>query len=199
MTIQWREYLVKMCWGRQENHRGRGCGRNNRRGTGHGTSPWKNNSNQKELKFIPYNLGRHNGLTYDTVMEHIMQTIQKTYKYGIDIVEVHQDQELDKESRLCDLRCGALPIKKEKDEVDDYDVAIYIKQMKECRERWQIYEDNKNKACGLIMSYCSKEMVNRIEEVSEYTRIKKTIHTSYWTRSRRICMSQGDPNMHSWD
>ena len=60
-----------------------------------------------------------------------MQTIQKTYKYGIDIVEVQQDRELDEESRLCDLRCGALPIKKEKDEVDDYDVAIYIEQMKE--------------------------------------------------------------------
>ena len=111
--------------GRQDNRGGRGRGRNSGRGTGRGTGPWKNNSNQKELKFIPYNSGRHNCLTYDTVMEHIMQTIQKTYKYGIDIVEVHWDQELDKESRLCDLRCGALPIKKEKDEVDDYDVAIY--------------------------------------------------------------------------
>ena len=53
-----------------------------------------------------------------------MQMIQETYKYGIDIVQVHRDQELDEESRLCDLRCGALPIKKEKDEVDDYDIAI---------------------------------------------------------------------------
>ena len=111
--------------GRQDNRGGRGCGRSNGRGTGRGTSSWKNNPIKKELKFIPYDSGKHNGLTYDTVMEHIMQTIQKTYKYGIDIVEVHQDQELDKESRLCDLRCGALPIKKEKDEVDDYDVAIY--------------------------------------------------------------------------
>ena len=96
--------------------------------------------------------------------------IQKNYKYGIDILEVERDRTLDEEDKICDLRCGSLPIRK--DDADEYDIAIYIEMMKERKERWRIYQDNKTKACGLIMSFCSREMVNRIEETAEHTRIK---------------------------
>ena len=96
--------------------------------------------------------------------------IQKNYKYGIDILEVERNRTLDDEDMICDLRCGSLPIRK--DDADEYDVAIYIEMMKERKERWRIYQDNKTKACGLIMSFCSREMVNRIEEMAEHTRIK---------------------------
>ena len=124
----------------------------------------------REMKFIPANLLKQSGLTYDTVKDHILQQIKKTYKYGIDILDIEDDRELDQEERLCTLRCGALPPKKEK--VDSYDIALYVKQMKERKERWRTYQDNKTKACGLIMGFCSKEMTSRIEEDHDYDSYK---------------------------
>ena len=51
----------------------------------------------REMKFIPANLLKQSGLMYDTMKDHILQQIKKTYKYGIDILDVEDDLELDQE------------------------------------------------------------------------------------------------------
>ena len=41
---------------------------------------------QQEVKFYPHRAGRQQqSITYDTVKDHIMQYVQKTYKNGQDI------------------------------------------------------------------------------------------------------------------
>ena len=157
---------------------GRGRGRSNGRRSGRGVTS-RTNSTTREMKFIPVNSAKQSGLTYDTVKDHILQHIKKTYKYGIDLIDVDNDRELDEEDKLCMLRCGALPVKKEKDKTDDYNVALYVEQMKERKERWRTYQDNKTKACGVIMSFCSKEMKSRIEDNAIYDEIKNNPYSLF--------------------
>ena len=45
-------------------------------------------STTKEMKFYPHTVGsQQQSVTYDTVKDHIVQYVQKTYKNGIDIAE----------------------------------------------------------------------------------------------------------------
>ena len=108
--------------GRQNNYgRGRSSGRgfrgnyNNRSGNNsNNNSSNRNNNNRNntqnksnsELKFTPHYSGKQQMATYDTVKEHIIQQIQKTYQYGNDMA-----------SSLCDLTYtdtpgGAKPIRR---------------------------------------------------------------------------------------
>jgi len=51
--------------------------------------PRKTTSGDKdEIKFVPFYAGKQQTKTYDTVKEHIILQIQKTYKSGSDIVEI---------------------------------------------------------------------------------------------------------------
>ena len=68
------------------NHRsGRGQGRGPARG-GKSTSDKKSTtSTTTELKFVPHYSGKQQMVTYDTVKDHIVNHIQKTFKHGVDI------------------------------------------------------------------------------------------------------------------
>ena len=80
--------------GRTGNHSGRGSGRG-RSGRGHQRSSGKSNtnntnksSNSKEFEFTPFYAGKIQVATYDTVKDHIINTIQKTNKNGHDLTKV---------------------------------------------------------------------------------------------------------------
>ena len=75
---------------------GRGSGqsnnrRNNRsRNSGRGSN---NSSQSSEMKFIPHYSGKQQVVTYDTVRDHIVQQIQKTFKYGNDMAKAIREME----------------------------------------------------------------------------------------------------------
>ena len=71
---------------------GRGRGRGKGRGRGRGKSSHNNNNsgkynnNNKEMKFYPHTAGRQQTVTYDTVKDHIIQSIQKNYEQGSHLI-----------------------------------------------------------------------------------------------------------------
>jgi hypothetical protein len=66
---------------------GRGFYRGGRgRGRFKSKKPRSQTSKQLEMKFFPHGIGRDKQtVTYDTVKEHIVQYVQKTYKNGQDV------------------------------------------------------------------------------------------------------------------
>ena len=76
----------------QHERKRKGCGRgsNQRRGS------QNKKNNTTELKFYPHQMGRQQGVTYDTVKDHILQTIQKTNNLGKEVATSLRDvQEID--------------------------------------------------------------------------------------------------------
>ena len=45
------------------------------------------------MKFVPHYTGKQQTMTYDTVKDHIIQQIQKTYKYGLDMAKMLREME----------------------------------------------------------------------------------------------------------
>ena len=81
--------------------RGRGRGRNGRGGRGRGCSANSTKSTTKEMKFYPHTVGsQQQSITYDTVKDHIVQYVQKTYKNGIDIAESLEKESMKDLTRL---------------------------------------------------------------------------------------------------
>ena len=72
---------------------GRGAGRSHSKGRGNKSSPKTNNNNKsnnnnnQEIKFVPHYSGKQQTVTYDTMRDHIETHIQKTVKYGNDMVK----------------------------------------------------------------------------------------------------------------
>ena len=124
------------------------------------------------MKFVQYSAAKHNGITYDTMKDHVLEIVKKTYKYGGDILLAMDDIKYDAENELCTKTCGDIPQQKKKEETTDYDVAEYIEIKKERRERWKTYLNNKIKMCGLISSLCSNQMKRRLEEHPDYDTFK---------------------------
>ncbi|MEM7361640.1 MAG: hypothetical protein AAF335_01365, partial [Bacteroidota bacterium] len=80
--------------GRGRFNRGAGSsGRGNGQNSGHGyrrnnhgnSNSNSKNNNKDEMKFVPHYVGKVQTKTYDTVRDHILQQIQKTFKFGGDI------------------------------------------------------------------------------------------------------------------
>ena len=77
--------------GRGRGGRGRGRGRFQSRGGGISSTA---STKQKEIKFFPHGAGRdQQTVTYDTVKDHIVSYVQKTYKNGQDIAVSLRDLE----------------------------------------------------------------------------------------------------------
>ena len=171
-----------------------GRGRNNDRrgsrtgtpGRGSGRSGGSGNNNSKvnrdkEILFTPYYSGKQQYMTYDTVREHIIQDIQKKFKYGSDMVkairdDAYTDPGQGKPARqIADLYDER---NKRKDNVllrieqDGYDLE-YTEDLRNYNARVYTYEENKHRAYALIFGYCNKTMQNRIEEISDFeTRVR---------------------------
>lgn len=150
---------------------------NNRRGNNshNNNNSRNNNNNSNELKFTPHYSGKQQMATYDTVKDHIIVQIQKTFKYGMDMAKSLRNSE------YVNLREGrptrmVVTIPKEateadqmtlKIEQDGFDIA-YQEDLREYNNRVKVFEENKYKAFSVIWSYCNKVMQNRIEESPEF-------------------------------
>ena len=147
--------------------RGRGRSRYGGRGRGRFNANSKKTTTTREMKFYPHTVGsQQQSVTYDTVKDHIVQYVQKTYKHGIDIAE-SLDKEVIKD--LTTLTPGRrvsviADADRKKVEQEGFDIEFKIR-MEEHIKRVQQLEENKTKAYALIYSnYCNRVMQIRIEE-----------------------------------
>ena len=157
--------------------RGGGRGRSSRnQGRGRGRFPRYQsnksyNTKQPEMKFYPHGMGREQQtVTYDTVKDHIIQHVQKTYKNGHDIATSLRDLtklDLDKEKPKRRIS-GNTEDDKKKIEQDGHDI-MYQAEITRFLERKELLDQNLTKAYSLIYStYCNKTMQNRIEEHPDF-------------------------------
>ncbi len=149
------------------NNRGRGSGRNNNRNN-NGKRSYNNNSNNNnsqsgEKKFLPHYSRKKQIVTYDTVRDHIEQQIQKSFKYGSDIVKAIREMKYDD-------TClgGGKPTRKvitlpsDKVTREELHMSLHIEQegfdieykeeLRKYNIRKDVYEENKTKAYALIFS-----------------------------------------------
>ena len=62
-------------------------------GRGQYGSSKKSASTMREMKFLPHGSGaQQQSITYNTVKDHIVQHVQKTYKNSIDIADLLKNE-----------------------------------------------------------------------------------------------------------
>ena len=113
----------------------------------------------KEYKFYPHTVGsQQQSVTYDTVKDHIIQYVQKTYKNGIDIAESLEKEVLKdltplEPTRKISVNADAAAKQLEQ---DGFDIEFKVK-IEEHLKRVQQLEENTTKAYALIYSnYCNR-------------------------------------------
>ena len=111
-----------------------------------------------EMKFYPHTGGSQSqSVTYDSVKDHIVQYVQKTYKNGLDIAE-SLDKEVWKDlTTLAPVRTVSTEIDPDARQVeqDGFDILFKV-NLQEHIKRVQQLEENKTKAYSLIYSnYCN--------------------------------------------
>ena len=159
---------------------GRGSGRSNGRGRGstgrQRSTSTTNNSQANEMKFAPHYPGKPQKVTYETLKDHIILQVQKTYKYGGDIADALRTMtattalvEPQRQVVVYDSSNVNDPIKMANLQIQQqgYDLD-YREEYRIYNTRKEQYEDNLIKAYALIFSYCNKVMQNRIEEMSNF-------------------------------
>ena len=72
--------------------RGSGCSHSKGQGTKSSSktsnsNKSSNNNNTQEINFVPHYSGKQQTVTYDTMKDHIETHIQKSFKYGNDMVK----------------------------------------------------------------------------------------------------------------
>ena len=180
---------------RSRGHGGRGRGRYQGRGRS------KNSSSLKELemKFFPHGKGKDwQTVMYDTVKDHIVQYIQKTYKNGQDIRVSLQDlqkKDLDPIWLIQGSATGTDDAAK-KTALDGLDI-IYQAEITRYLKCKEMLAKNLSKAYTLIFStYCNKIMQHRIEEHPDFNGKIQNIWSSYCRQSKYLCMTQFMPSIH---
>ena len=151
--------------------RGRGRSRYGSRERGCYNANPKKSSTVKEYKFYLHTVGlQQQSVTFDTVKDHIIQFVQKTYKNGIDIAEL-LDKEVMKDLMTAEPQRLVSTIADETTRVaqqNGYDIKYKV-ELQEHYKRVQQLEENKTKAYALIYSnYCSRVMQLRVEEHKDY-------------------------------
>ena len=149
-----------------------------RRGRGRGRSSYNRNrynrsndkrSKQPEMKFFPHAVGRQQAVTYDTVKDHIIINIQKSFQGGDDIAESLRDMkviDLEKEKPVRQLSENK-DANERKIEQDGYDI-VYSGEIQSYIERTRLLRQNLKKAYAHIITYCSPTIKNRIETHVDY-------------------------------
>ena len=151
---------------------GRGSGQSNRRfnrgrnfnrgNENHG------NSQSSEMKFIPHYTGKQQMVTYDSVKDHIVQQIQKSFKYGNDIAQAIRDMvyEDDLGGGRPTRQTVTVPIDKDtreslhmklQIEQEGYDIE-YKEELRKYNIRQDVYKENKVKAYVLILYFLSSSL-----------------------------------------
>ena len=159
----------------QPHRGGRGRGRGRSRGQGRGFRPsgsGRNGSNNKaDIKFYPHSAGRQQTVTYDSVKDHIIQKIRKTYEQGYDVATTLRD--LKKKDFNDPTIKPVKQVSAETDEtarVQEQDAMdiLFKSEVDEFVKRKAKYNDNLKKAYADIMGYCSKTIQHRIETHVDY-------------------------------
>ena len=175
----------------KDNNPGRGGRGNNpqqggRGGRGKGKHESKHNKpqyKQEELKFSPYGqaYGKHSA-TFDTVLEFIVNTIQKTYKHGQDIGESLLNMEKvdlsDQEPVMGEVEPpgdtaiagGAAAVTmRARQQLKSLEVKYSIDYQK-YSDRLDILKENMLKAYSLIYgNYCTQGMQSRLQQLPNFT------------------------------
>ena len=139
-----------------------------------GRRNWNSTSSstkQPEIKFFPHGIGRERqAVSYDTVKDHIVQYVQKTYRNGQDaavsirnlaVMDLTPHEPTRGISRNVDATAN-LKAQAGKD-------ILYQAKLERYLERKDTLEQNLTKAYALIFStYCNKTMQNRVEEHPEF-------------------------------
>ena len=152
---------------------GRGRGRSRRQGrsfnSSRNTNRFNNNTITTAYKFYPHTAGKQQSITYDTVKEHIIKQIQKTYQHGQDIATTLTDLKIINLNQFKPVRIVSQntnnEIKKQEQEEND---IIYQEEVKEFVKRKNTLQSNLGKAYALILTYCNKTMENRIVVHPDY-------------------------------
>jgi hypothetical protein len=123
------------------------------------------------MKFYPHGIGREKqAVTYDTVKDHIVQYVQKTYKNGQDTAVSIRDLVKKDLTPLQPTRGTAVAkdATENKNEQVGMDI-IFQAELERYLDRKDTLEQNLTKAYALIFStYCNKTMQNRIEEHPDF-------------------------------
>jgi hypothetical protein len=119
------------------------------------------------MKLYPHGIGRdRQAVSYDTVKDHIVQYVQKTYRNGQDVAVsirnlVVMDLTPHEPTRGMSRDVDATANLKAQAGKD----ILYQAQLERYLERKDTLEQNLTKAYALIFStYCNKTMQNRVEE-----------------------------------
>ena len=125
----------------------------------------------KEIKFHPHGGGsQQQNVTFDTIKDHIIQQVQKTYKNGVDIAE-----SLDKETKK-DLKTlkparavsTATDATMKKIEQEGFDIEYKV-QVTEFLKRELQLDENLTKTYALIYrNYCNRTIQLRMEEHKDF-------------------------------
>ena len=153
---------------RGSNGQGRGRGRSRGTGAGGRSTP----SKTPEMKFTPHGIGRDKQtVTFDTVKDHIVQTVQKNYKHGQDIAKsLRDEQKINLDARR-PMRVVSIDTDDEVRSMEQtgHDI-MFQEELKRYLERKENLEENLTKAYALIFSqYCNKTMQSRVEEHKDFT------------------------------
>ncbi len=122
--------------------RGRGRGqRNNNRNNNKSNGKKSTNSNSKEMEFTPfYASDKNHGPTYDTVKDHIVNLVQKNYKFGNDLSRrLDEEKDYENKEEFVKVLKITLPERvapaKEGGQPDEYALMEYKEALREQSER----------------------------------------------------------------
>jgi hypothetical protein len=165
--------------GRGQEGRGYQGGRGNGRFSGRfqgkrNLNSTSSSTKQPEMKFFPHKIGRDwQAVSYDTVKDHIVQYVQKTYRNGQDaavsirnlvVIDLTPHEPTRGTSRDVDATANL----KAQAGMD----IMYQATLKRYLKRKDTLEQNLKKAYALIFStYCNKIMQNWVEEHPEFETI----------------------------
>jgi hypothetical protein len=145
------------------------------------------------MKFLPHGIGRdRQAVSYDTVKDHIVQYVQKTYKNGQDAaVSIRNPVVMDLTPHVP--RRGAATAADNAANLRQQagmDI-LYQAKLERYLERKDTLEQNLAKAFALIFStYCNKTMHNRIKE---YPKFEITIRDNPIELLNKIKVLMHDP------
>ncbi len=123
------------------------------------------------MKFYPHGIGRERqAVTYDTVKDHIVSYVQKTYKNGQDTAVSLRDLRKKDLNLLQPKRGASVAVDSTEQQQEQAGMDImYQAELERYLDRKDTLETNLTKAYALIFSaYCNKTMQNRIEEHPDY-------------------------------
>ena len=161
---------------RRQGGEGRGQGRGRGYSPRRGNNRFKSNRSQHEnsredFKFAPHTASKPQKHTFDTIKDHIVQVVQKTFENGHDVslsLEEMQKVDLTTDKPERQISVDRDDVTREIEQAG-FDIE-YQEDYKRYKDRIELLEKNLYKAYSLIFTnYCSKTMQSRVEALENFT------------------------------